>query len=253
MDTFAVDTKIEANWVEFSRDGATLRAYLAKPAGRSGLPAIIMAHENLGVTAHRQDVTRRLAREGFVTLSVDLYSRIGGQPPQDYKTPDERRAKAFLAAADEQSVPDLEAGRRYLGALPEVDSSRIGTIGFCLGGGPSLVWATQSSELKACVVLYGLPVLPSEYTPDGKPRSRVDIAGSVKCPVQAHFGASDEVIPLEQVHRLEAALAGSKQDTEVIVHPGAGHAYHDDTHPHFHPQAAQQTWDSALAFFRRYL
>lgn len=250
MHATAPQPQVHADWVEFDRDGHTLRAYLARPVGVTHAPAIVMAHENLGVTAHRQDVTRRFAAQGFVTLSVDLYSRIGGKPPQDYQTPDERRAKAFLAAADEQSVPDLEAGRNYLRTLPEVDPDRIGTIGFCLGGGPSLVWATRDDPPAACVLLYGLPILPAAYAPDARPRSRIAVADQVRCPVQAHFGAADEVIPLEQVSGLQTALERSGQDVEVFVHPGAGHAYHDDTHPHYHADAAERTWQSVLGFFR---
>ena len=253
MTTTLPPTVESARWVEFERDGVRLRGYLAVPKGARHAPAIVMAHENLGVTEHRQDVTRRLAAEGYVTLSVDLYSRIGGKPPQDYRTPDERRAKAFLAAADEQSVPDLIAGRDYLCTLPEVDPARIGAIGFCLGGGPVLAWATRADAPEACVALYGLPILPSEYSPDGAPRSRIAIAAQVRCPFQAHFGDADEVIPLDQVTELKEALAHSGQPTTVTVHNGAGHAYHDDTHPHYHPQAAADTWDAARSFFRKHL
>src|SRR5262249_18383213 len=124
-----------ARWVTFPSIGGDIRGYLALPADLSKpAPALVMTPENLGITEHRQDVARRLAAEGFATLSVDLFARTGG-PPQDFKTPEERRIKAFLAAADDQAVPDVFASVRYLATLDGVDGDRAGIIGFCLGGG----------------------------------------------------------------------------------------------------------------------
>ena len=186
-------------------------------------------------------------------MTVDLYSRIGGKPPFGFEhpNPEERRSGAFLAARDEQSVPDLDAARRYLATRPEVDAGRIGTLGYCLGGGPSLVWATQSADLKACVILYALPILPPHYSPENKPRSRIDIAAAVRCPVQCHFGENDEVIPLDQVRSLDAALHKSGQPVELHTYAGAGHAFEDAGHPNHHAAAARQVFERSVAFFRQ--
>ncbi|MED7931527.1 dienelactone hydrolase family protein [Nonomuraea sp. LP-02] len=244
---------VRAAWVTFPSAGEEIRGYLARPAGDGRPPAVIMAHENLGVTAHRQAVTELFGAAGFACLTVDLYSRIGGRPPQDYTTPDERRAKAFLAARDEQAVPDLDAGLDYLAGRGDVDTTRAAAVGFCLGGGLVLAWATMTDRLSCAVPLYGLPELPPSYSPTGATRSRIEIADQVRCPVQAHFGGADEVIPLDQVARLEEALKLSGEHVEVHVYEGAGHAYHDDTHPNHHPEAARQTWDRTMAFLKAYL
>jgi carboxymethylenebutenolidase len=246
---------VEAGWVTFKSGADEIRGYLAYPKGVTRAPAIVVAHENLGVIPHRQEATRRYAAEGLVAMTVDLYSRIGGRPPFGFEHPDpeERRSGAFLATRDEQSVPDLEAGRRYLATRPEVDAGRIGTLGYCLGGGPSLVWATQSPDLKACVILYALPILPPHYTPEKKPRSRIDIADKVRCPVQCHFGERDEVIPLDQVHSLDGALRKSGQPIELHVYSGAGHAFEDAGHPNHHAAAARQVFERSVEFFHRYL
>jgi carboxymethylenebutenolidase len=246
---------VEAGWVTFKSGADEIRGYLACPKGAARAPAIVIAHENLGVIPHRQEATRRYAAQGLVAMTVDLYSRIGGKPPFGFEHPDpeERRSGAFLAARDEQSVPDLDAARRYLATRSEVDGTRIGTLGYCLGGGPSLVWATQSSDLKACVVLYALPILPPHYTPEKKPRSRIDIADRVRCPVQCHFGDKDEVIPLDQVRSLEQALRKSGQAVELYVYSGAGHAFEDAGHPNHHAAAAKQVFERSVAFFHRYL
>ncbi|QXJ23855.1 dienelactone hydrolase family protein [Actinomadura graeca] len=246
----------EARWVTFPSGPDEIRGYLALPPRRGGgvpPPVVIMAHENLGVTAHRERVTERIADEGFACLTVDLYSRIGGRPPQDYTTPEERRALAFLAARDEQALPDLEAGLDHLAGRDDVDASRAAVLGFCLGGGLALAWAATTDRLACAVPLYGLPELPPSYSPTGRVRSRIAIAGDVRCPVQAHFGGADEVIPLDQVARLGTALKESGQETEVHVYEDAGHAYHDDTHPNHHPEAARLTWERTVAFLEKHL
>ncbi|MEV7284821.1 dienelactone hydrolase family protein [Streptomyces sp. NPDC093252] len=247
-------TAVTAHWVTFPSGDDEIRGYLALPTdGAERAPAVIMAHENLGVIPHRQRVTEELAAEGYAVLTVDLFSRIGGRPPQDHTTQEERRAKAFLAARDEQAVPDLDAGLDYLATRAYVDAGRAAVIGFCLGGGLALVWATESDRLSCAISLYGIPELPAAYSPTHAVRSRIDIADRVRCPVQAHFGGADAVIPLDQVTRLTDALGRSDRPTEVHVYEGAGHAYHDDTHPNHLPEAARLTWERTRAFLREHL
>ncbi|MBM0104915.1 dienelactone hydrolase family protein [Steroidobacter sp. S1-65] len=243
-----------ARWVTFQSGGDLVRGYLAEPAGNRVVGAIVTAPENLGVTEHRQAETRRLAGEGFVVLSVDMYSRIGGRPPQDYSTPEERRSKAFLAAKDETAVPDLQAGLEYLKSLPRVDRTRIGAIGYCLGGGTALAWAARSKDLACAVILYAIPVLPPAYSPDGKERSRLVLAKQIGCPLQLHFGDNDEAIPLEQTLALKAALERDcPHPVDFHIHAGARHAYMDSTIERYHPAAARATYDSFVSFFHQHL
>ncbi|MBV9603993.1 MAG: dienelactone hydrolase family protein [Solirubrobacterales bacterium] len=232
--------------------GDEIRGYLALPEAGGRSPALVMAHENLGVTEHRQDVTRRFAAAGFATLTVDLFSRAGG-PPTDFSSPEERRVKAFLQATDDQAVPDILAGLRYLRRIDAVDGSRAGTIGFCMGGGTSLVAACLGDAFKACVILYALPVLPGAYTEAGRELSRIAIAPALRCPLQGHFGEEDQVIPLRQVSALQTAAQQSGQPVEFHTYPGANHAYHDDTHPNYHADAAALSWDRAVASLRDHL
>lgn len=116
-----------------------------------------------------------------------------------------------------------------------------------------LAWATQTDDLKAVVSLYAIPVLPPEYSPTGAERSRIPLLPKLRAPVQFHFGTNDQAIPKEQIDALEEALPTSARPAELFRYPGAGHAYHDDTHPNYHAEAAQQTWERALAFFREHL
>lgn len=243
-----------AGWVEFPSGGDIIRGYLAEPAGNAIVGAIVTAPENLGVTEHRQAETRRLAAEGFIVLSVDMYSRIGGRPPQDFKTPEERRSKAFLAAKDETAVPDLQAGLEYLKTLSRVDARKIGALGYCLGGGTALAWAAASKNLACAVILYALPILPAAYSPTGKERSRLGLAEHITCPLQLHFGDSDEAIPMEQTLALKAALANkSPQPVDFHIHPGARHAYMDSSIERYHPAAARATYQEFVTFFHHHL
>jgi carboxymethylenebutenolidase len=242
-----------AGWIHFPRDGELIRGYLALPEGKGPFPAVITAHENLGVTEHRQGVTRDLAKEGFASLTVDLFSRLGGVSPRNYRDNDERRSLAFLAARDSQAIPDLQAGLDFLKTLPEVDANRLGALGFCLGGGTVMVWGTQTDDLKVIVSLYGIPILPPEYSPTGREESRIPTLTKLRAPIQFHFGAEDEAIPHDQIDALEAAIPSAATTAEFHRHAGAGHAYHDDTHKNYNPVAAKETWDETLAFLRKYL
>ncbi|WP_166352455.1 dienelactone hydrolase family protein [Phytoactinopolyspora limicola] len=244
---------IVAGWVHFPSGDDLVRGYLALPEAGGPWPLVVTAHENLGVTTHRQGVTRQLAAEGFVSLTVDMFSRIGGMPPQNYAGQEDRRAKAFLAARDEVVVPDLQAGLEFAAGLDEVDGARAGALGFCLGGGSVLVWATRTDDVRAVVSLYGIPVLPPEYSPTGSARSRIPLLAELRAPVQFHFGGADEAIPADQIDQLDGALPTSATPAQLYRYDGAGHAYHDDTHPNYHPEAAALTWRRTVDYLREHL
>ena len=244
----------EAGFVTFPSGGDMVRGYLAVPAGAGPFGAIVCAPENLGLTEHRQEETRRLAAEGFIVLVVDPYSRIGGVPPQDYKDAEERRSKAFIAAKDETVVPDCQAALKWLRARSDVRPDRIGTLGYCLGGGTSLAWASQSDDLACAVILYALPVIPARYTPDDQPRSRVVLAPAIKCPLQLHFGDRDEAIPFDQALALKQALEGeSPYPVEFNVYEGARHAFMDKTLDRYSPEAAALTYNRFVTYFHEHL
>jgi carboxymethylenebutenolidase len=245
---------LESGWVVFKSGRDDIRGYFAKPKGRAGLPALVMAPENLGVIEHRQDVTRRLAKAGYATLTVDPYSRIGGQSPRDFKSQEERRLKAFLATPDELGVVDLQAACDYLAGLPEVDRDRIGAIGYCSGGGTLYAWICgRSRNLKVAVVFYGAPSVQAEARADGKFLDRAVDAAKLQCPLLVHHGDSDRAVKLEEAKRMVEALKKSGQPVEFHIYPGADHAYHDDSHPNYHAGAAAQSWQTTLEFLARYL
>ncbi|VCU68283.1 Carboxymethylenebutenolidase [Pigmentiphaga humi] len=239
-------------WVTFPSGADQVRGYLAEPDGDDVLGAVVCAPENLGVTEHRQEETRRLAAEGFIVLTVDPYSRIGGRPPQDYTTVEERRSKAFIAARDEVVVPDCQAALEWLRTQPRV--GRVGALGYCLGGGTVLAWAAGTRDLACSVVLYALPVVPAAYSPDGRDRSRIELAPRIQAPMQLHFGDADEAIPMDQTLALKEALE-SQAPAPIAFHvyPGARHAYMDSTLERYSPEAAALTYERFVDFLHRHL
>jgi carboxymethylenebutenolidase len=245
---------LDYGWVTFRRGNDDLRGYFAKPKDGINLPGIVMAPENLGIIEHRQDVTRRLAKAGYACITVDPYSRIGGQSPRDFKDATERRIKASLATPDEQFVPDLQAAADWLAARDDVDGNRIGAIGYCSGGGTTYGWVLgQSSNIKCTVIFYGAPKSRGNGRPDGKDLDRTKNGSKLQCPILVHHGDADKSVALDDAKEMVAALKTSSQPVEFHIYPGADHAYHDDTHPQYHEGASAESWARTLAFFDKYL
>ena len=245
---------LEYGWVSFKRGTDELRGYFAKPKGGTNLPGIVMAPENLGIIEHRQDVTRRLARAGYACITVDPYSRIGGQSPRDFKDATERRIKASLATPDEQFVPDLQAAADWLAARDDVDGSRLGAIGYCSGGGTTYGWILgRSRNIKCAVIFYGAPKSRGNSRPDGKDLDRTKNGAKLQCPILVHHGDADKSVALADAQEMVAALKTSQQPVEFHIYPGADHAYHDDTHPQYHDHAATESWVRTIQFFDSHL
>ena len=245
---------LDCGWVVFKNGNDDIRGYFAKPKDGRNLPAIVMSPENLGVIEHRQDVTRRLAKAGYAALTVDPYSRIGGQSPRDFTSHEERRIKATLATPDEQVVPDLQAAADYLAALPEVDSDRIGAIGYCSGGGQLYAWICgRSRNIKCAVVYYGAPIVRGNGRADGKDLDRALNGHKLQMPILVHHGDADKSVALSAGQHMVEALKKSGQPVEFYIYAGADHAFHDDSHPQYHEKAAVESWRRTLAFFDGYL
>jgi carboxymethylenebutenolidase len=247
-------TAVDASWITFVSGGDRVRGYLAVPRGSGPLGGVVCAPENLGLTEHRQEETRRLAAEGFAVLTVDPYSRIGGKPPQDYRDAEERRSKAFIAARDEIVVPDCQAALDWLAGQDRADRSRIAALGYCLGGGTALAWAAQTADLACAIILYALPVIPGRYVQSGKDLSRLALASAIKCPLQLHFGDADEAIPLEHTLKLKAALEReSAHPVEFNIYAGARHAYMDSTLDRYSPEASALTFERIVGYLHNHI
>ena len=227
---------IDAGLVTFPGEGLTLIGYQAKPKGDGPFPAIVVAHENRGLTEYIMNVTRRLAKEGYVALAVDQMSKQGGTA----KVTDPAQIPAALSGTSpDELVGYYLSGIKYLQGLPTVRKDRVGMTGFCFGGGMVWLAATKSPDLKAVVPFYG-PNPPLEAVP------------KIKAAVLAMYGGTDQRIDAG-IPAIEAAMKQNDKTFEKVIYPGAGHAFHNDTGPAYNPQAAEDAWKRALEWFAKYL
>ena len=229
------DPMIEAGPVEFQGEGATLLGHLARPIRDGSSPVILVCHENRGLNPHIEDVTRRLAKAGYVALAVDLLSRQGGSPQVG-----EANVPGALGSIDPtQFVSDFKSGWAYLQNQTYADAERVGMVGFCFGGGVTWLMAVDMPELKAAVPFYGPPP-PEEDLP------------RIQAAVLAIYGALDQRIT-GTAERIEAAMLANGKIFEKVIYPNADHAFHNDTGSRYNPVAARAAWARTLDWFGRYV
>lgn len=229
------DPSIQAGAVEFAANGETLLGYLSRPQGDGSYPVILVCHENRGLTAHIQDVTRRLAKAGYVAMAVDLLSRLGGSGTLGA----DQVPGALGNIAPDQFVQDFLSGWRYLQGQAFARAERVGMVGFCFGGGVTWRVATQMAELLAAVPFYG-PHPPVEDVP------------KIQAAVLAIYGELDQRIN-QGIPAIEEAMQKKGKIYEKVIYPGADHAFHNDTGSRYHPEAAWDAWKRTLDWFDRFV
>jgi carboxymethylenebutenolidase len=230
------DPRLKTGYEEFpSPQGyGKVRGYLAMPAGAKGkLPAILVVHENRGLNPHIEDVTRRLALEGFIAYAPDALFPLGGYPG------DEDKARALFPKLDQAKTRhDFIAAAQALGKLPQA-TGKVGVVGFCWGGGMANYLATKLPELAAVVPFYG-----------PQPAS-ADVA-RIRAPLLIHDAGKDERI-LAGWPAYEAALQAHKVAYQHFVYAGAEHGFNNDTTPRYDEAAAKLAWGRTVAFFKEKL
>ena len=210
--------------------------YLAEPRTGTPAPAVLVIHENRGLLDHFRDVARRLAKVGYVALAIDLASASGGTA----RFSDPAQVSALLGRTrDDQLVAMLNTGVAYLQRLSTVRRDRIGTMGFCFGGG--MVWrlATANADLRAAVPFYG-------------PNPALQDVVKIKAAVLAIYGEQDTFIN-PGIPTVRDAMVRARVTHDIVIYANANHAFFNDTGPRYNATAAQQAWQRTLAWFERYL
>jgi carboxymethylenebutenolidase len=225
------DPAVTAGAVTFPGDGATLSGYLARPAGTGAVPIILVCHENRGLTPYIEDVTRRVAKAGYVALAVDLVSRDGGTAAH---TP-EAIGPLLGNAPPERNVADFLAGLAYARTQPGVRADRVGMVGFCFGGGMSWRVAAALPELRAAVPFYGMPIDAAAVP-------------AIQAAILAIYAERDDRINAA-IPAIEAAMREHGKTFRTIVYPGVQHAFHNDTRERYDANAAAAAWRETLAWF----
>ena len=229
------DAAVIASEIEIPSDNPPLMGYLARPASVESAPIVLVCHENRGLTAHIQDVTRRFAKAGYVSLAVDLVSRQGGSAAVG-----ESGVPGALGNIDpDQFVTDFLAGWRYLQGQPFAQADRVGMTGFCFGGGVTWLMAARMPELRAAVPFYGPPP-PLEEVPN------------IQAPVLAVYGGLDGRIT-GTIPSIEQAMLDNNKVYQKLIYPNADHAFNNDTGSRYNAEAAKDAWAQTLAWFESYL
>jgi carboxymethylenebutenolidase len=228
-----------------SSTGRPMRACLALPAATGPRPGVIVIHEIFGLNDDMRRIAARFADLGYVALAPDLFDTGG---PRLLCV---ARTIMALQRGDGAGFADLDAARAWLGARPEVDASRIGAVGFCMGGGYALLYAVRA-PLGVTAVFYG-----------DVPKTADGLRGV--CPVLGGYGGRDRLFA-KQGARLEALLSELGVPHDVRIYPDAGHSYMS---PHtgvmatigawspmaagYDPAAAADSWARIESFFKQHL
>ncbi|WPH15590.1 dienelactone hydrolase family protein [Variovorax paradoxus] len=249
MAQTAISTSAEglkAGPIKYTVNGFEVPAYAAAPAGKTGLPVILVIQEIFGVHEYIADTCRRFAKLGYLAIAPELYARQGD--PRGYTDIPKLQADIVSKVPDAQVMADLDGALAYAAANGG-NVAKAGITGFCWGG--RIVWLyAATGKVKAGVAWYGRLVgQPSELAP----RHPVDVAASLQAPVLGLYGGKDQGIPLDTVDKMKAALATgtpAAKASSFVVYPEAGHAFHADYRPSYVKSAAEDGWQRATAWFK---
>jgi carboxymethylenebutenolidase len=229
-------------------DDFKMPAYRAMPAGAAGkLPVVLVVSEIFGVHEHIADVARRFAKRGYLAIAPELFVRQG--EAQSYGEIATLIAEVVSKVPDAQVMADLDATVAWAQAQGG-DTTRLGITGFCWGGRITWLYSAHNPAVKAGVAWYGkLTGATNSLTPTHP----VDVADQLHAPVLGLYGAEDTGIPLSAVEQMKAALAGGNlaaRASQLVVCPGAGHAFHADYRPSFQKAAAVDGWARCVAWLQ---
>jgi len=231
------DSRVATSSVTFPGASGELSGYMARPADvavTEKLPAVLVIHENRGLNPHIEDVTRRIALEGFVALGVDFLSPAGGTPD------DEDQARDMIRALDStQTIQNAVAAVDYLANHPAT-TGKVGAVGFCWGGAMANQVAVNSPAVSGTVAYYGRQ--PS-----------ADQVASIHAPMLLHYAGLDERINAG-IADFKSALEANGVNYEMFTYDGANHAFNNDTNAaRYDQKSAEIAWGRTMNFFKETL
>jgi carboxymethylenebutenolidase len=217
--------------VSYKSGDETVQGVLYTPEGKEPFPGIIVIHEWWGLNDWVKEQAAKLSDQGYVTLAVDLYrGKVA-------TTPDEAH-EIMRGLPEDRAKRDLHAAVEFLSSQSNVKKDRIGSIGWCMGGGFSLDVALQEPTLKADVINYGhLATDPASLQ-------------KINASVLGLFGGQDRGIPVEDVKKFEQTLKGQGKKVEIVIYPEAGHAFENPNNKAgYRAEDAADAWKRTTAFF----
>jgi len=231
----ADDPQLKSEFIHYNspKGGGSIKGLLSRPADtKVKLPGIIVVHENRGLNPYIEDVGRRAALAGFISLAPDALTPLGGYPGND----DDGRELQGKRDRNEM-LEDFIAAFEHLKAHPEC-SGKVGVVGFCFGGWISNMMAVKVSDLGAAVPFYG-----------GQPTEDIE---KINAPLLLHFGELDKRVN-EGWPAYEEALKKYGKKFTAYIYPNANHGFHNDTTPRYDREAAALAWGRTIDFFKEQL
>ena len=229
------DPDLISEFIKYPGETGDVKAFLARPKAGNKFPAVLIIHENRGLQPHIQDVTRRMAKEGFLAMAPDALSPLGGTPEND-----QDKAVSMIGQLDkEKTIKNFLAAVKYLKTQPN-STGKVGCTGFCWGGGMTNQVAVNCPDLDAAVPYYGM-----QPTADQVP--------SIKAPIMAHYAGEDARIN-QGIPAFEEALKKNKKKYQIFIYEGAQHAFNNDSNPErYNEKAAKLAWSRTITFFKEKL
>lgn len=222
-----------AQMTSFQSGSHQLEGYLARPEGDGPFPGVVVIHEAYGLNENMKDIARRFADQGYAALAVDLFAGrnqvicmvqlIGG---------------LLLRSLNNRGVDELKTALTFLSTQLGVDDTRLGAVGYCMGGSYAIAWACTDDRLKAIAPYYA-----------GNPRPLEAVARL--CPVVGSY--PDKDFTTKQGQKLDVELERYDVPHDIKIYPGAKHSFFNDTGGNYNEAAAQDSWRRVLAFFSEHI
>jgi carboxymethylenebutenolidase len=230
------DPRIKSEYITYTspKGGGAIKALLSMPAdAKAKLGGIVVVHENRGLNPHIEDVARRAAVAGFISLAPDALTPLGGYPGND----DEGRTLQAKRDRNEM-LEDFIAAAEYLKSH-KASNGKVGVVGFCFGGWIANMMAVRMPDLAAAVPFYGGQP-PTEDVP------------KIKAPLLLHYASLDTRVN-EGWPAYEAALKANNKPYTAYMYENANHGFHNDTTPRYDRAAAELAWKRTVDFFKEQL
>ncbi|HVW63221.1 MAG TPA: dienelactone hydrolase family protein, partial [Puia sp.] len=226
------DPRLKSEYVTYTSEkgGGTIKALLSQPVdAKKKLGGIVVVHENRGLNPYIEDVGRRAALAGFISIAPDALTPLGGYPGNDDK------GRELQSKRDKnEMLEDFIAAYGYLKNHPACNG-KIGAVGFCFGGWVVNMMAVRIPDLSAVVPFYG-----------SQPAK--ELVPQIKAPLLLHYAGLDTHVN-EGWPAYEDALKENKKEYKAYIYPGVNHGFHNDTTPRYDKTAAELAWKRTIDFF----
>jgi len=234
---------MKTSWEKVTVDGSPMGMYMASPDGNGPYPAILVIQNQDGVREFTQEMTRRVAEAGYVGIAPQLYHREG-----EPDTP-ERTASIKDCRRDVNVLNDMNATINFLKGCANVEISRLGIVGFCMGGRIAVLGAAATTSFKAAVDFYG----GGCYQQWGDRPTPASMAANISCPIQGHFGELDKNPPPDEMRKLDVELTRLGKTHEFFFYPDSPHGFNRSGGKGYKPDHDATSWARSLEFFAKHL